>query len=359
MEKQKVVTPTAVILAGGQGTRFWPVSRIRKPKQFLPFTPSGQSLISETARRIKPLCGNDGIWVVTNEDQAPLVKEHVPGAHVICEPVPRNTAASLGLAATYIHKKDPEAVLVCLPSDHAVKEEESLRKIVQDAAGLAQSQDLLVTIGVKPTFAHTGYGYILRGAPLASGGFTVRRFYEKPNQERANEYFESGNYYWNSGMFVWKARVLLQEIEEYMPAMYASLMEIDHAIGTPEEKKVLREQFEPMEAISIDFGVLEHARNCAVIPADQFGWTDVGSWDAWAEHFRPDSANNLVQGDALLLDARDCIVKGGERFIAVLGMDDLVVIDSGDAVLVCPRDRVQDVRKVVQELKAKGRTELI
>ncbi|NMC62596.1 MAG: NTP transferase domain-containing protein [SAR324 cluster bacterium] len=354
-----MLRPKAVILAGGQGTRFWPISRMKKPKQFLSLTRSGNSLIGETVRRIEPLCGSENIWVATGDDQTALVKEHVPSAHVISEPCARNTAASLGLAAAYIDKVDPNAVLVCLPSDHAVKDEIALRKVLQDAAELANSQDLLVTIGIRPTHAHTGYGYILRGAPLVSGGFTVRRFYEKPNQERANEYYESGNYFWNSGMFVWKARVLLQEIEEYMPAMYSALMAIQDAIGTPEEQEVLKEQFVSMEAISIDFGVLEHARNCAVIPADSFGWNDVGSWDAWAEYFNTDSKNNLVEGDALVLDSRDCIVKSAQRFIAVLGLDDVVVIDSGDALLICPRDRVQDVRKVVQHLKENGRNELI
>lgn len=354
-----MVRPKAVVLAGGQGARFWPISRVKKPKQFLSFTPSGSSLISETVRRIEPLCGAENIWVATNDEQTSLVKEHVPSAHIICEPCARNTAASLGLAAAYIHKVDADAVLVCLPSDHEVKDEAMLRKVLQDAADLAYNQDLLVTIGVRPTFAHTGYGYILRGAPLASGGFTVRRFYEKPNQERANEYYESGNYFWNSGMFVWKARVLLQEIEEYMPAMYASLMAIQESIGTPKEREVLNEQFSAMESISIDFGVLEHARNCAVIPAEPFGWSDVGSWDVWAEYYKADKNNNLVEGDALLLDSRDCIVRSQGRLIAVLGLDDLVVIDSGDALLVCPRDRVQDVRKVVQQLKEQGRNELI
>ena len=349
----------AVILAGGQGTRFWPVSRFKKPKQFLSIIPEGGSLIAETARRVAPLCGDDNIWVVTSTSQVDLVKEHVPQAKIIAEPVARNTAASLGLAAAYISARDPEAVLVCLPSDHAVEQESGLRKAIQDAVDLAAAQDVLVTVGIKPTSPNTAYGYIYRGAPLAFGGYTVRRFYEKPNTERATEYFESGNYYWNSGMFVWKARVLLEEIEEYLPAMHASLMAIRDAIGTPDEESVIASNFEDIESISIDFGVLEHARNCAVIPADSFGWNDVGSWDAWAEYFNPDKQGNLVQGDALCIDSRNCIVRTENRLVAVLGAENLVVIDSGDALLVCPRERVQDVRKIVAELKEKGRTELI
>lgn len=348
----------SVILAGGQGARFWPISRRTRPKQFLSINASGESLIQATARRIEPLAGKQNLLVVTGDQLIDLVREHVPNARIIGEPIARNTAASIGLAAAVVAKEDPKAVVACFPADHAVTDEPKLLAVLREAVTLAQAHDVLVTIGIRPSFPHTGYGYMKRGAAISGNGYAVSRFYEKPNLERAKRYFESGEFFWNSGMFVWRAEVILAAIKEFMPQLHAGLMRIQDALGTPKESEVMREVFNDLESISIDFGVLEHARNCALLAAEPFGWNDVGSWDAWAENFEKDQMNNLLHGDVIVIDSKDCVVHSQKRLTAVIGAQDLVIIDSGDAVLVCPRSHVQDVRKIVDELKRRGRDNL-
>lgn len=348
----------SVILAGGQGARFWPISRRSKPKQFLSINASGESLIQATARRIEPLAGRENLLVVTGATLRDMVLEHVPYAKVLGEPIARNTAASIGLAAVAIAKEDPRTVMACFPADHAVNDEPRLLGVLREAVGLAASHDVLVTIGIRPSFPHTGYGYMKRGAQIAGNGYAVSRFYEKPNLERAKRYYESGEFFWNSGMFVWRAEVILAALKEFMPALYDGLMRVQPALGTKDEATALSAVFGELESISIDFGVLEHARNCALLAAEPFGWNDVGSWDAWAENFETDENKNLLHGDAIVIDSKNCVVHSQQRLTAVIGAQDLVVIDSGDALLVCPRSHVQDVRKVVDELKRRGRESL-
>jgi len=348
------------ILAGGQGTRFWPISRKDQPKQFLSISKSGESLIQATVRRVRPLIEPDALSVVTNVAHIPLIKEHIPDSNIIIEPVGRNTAAAIGLAAIYSQvNSGSDPVLICLPADHAVGNEDKLRLVLETAVETAQRLDCLITIGIKPSAPNTAYGYIKRGASLAQDVYKVSRFYEKPNTERAQKYFESGDYFWNSGMFVWRASVILNAIKTYMPELYEGLEKIKAEIGKENESRLVAEVFDSIESISIDFGVLEHATNCLVVTGVDFGWNDVGSWDAWAEHFQKDQQGNLIRGDALLIDSQECVVYSKKRFTAVLGASDLVVIDSGDALLVCPRSRVQDVKKIVVELEAKAREDLI
>lgn len=349
-----------VILAGGQGARFWPISRMNRPKQFLSISANGESLIQATARRSQPLMSSGAHpLIVTNVLHQTLVKEHVPAAEILVEPLGKNTAASIGYAAIRMRKNGIDPVMVVLPADHAVQDDAKLQATLKKAVTLADKHEILVTIGIEPTYPNTGYGYIKRGIPLNGAGFMVRRFFEKPNLERAIEYCKSGDFYWNSGMFVWKSSVVLEAIEEYMPQLYAGLKEIEAAFDTPKENEVVLRVFQGMESTSIDFGVLELARNCAVVPAETFGWNDVGSWDAWAEHFRKDETGNLTHGDAVALESKNCVVYSGKRFIAVVGAEDMVVIDSDDAVLVCPRSKVQDVKKVVDYLKTQGRLQLM
>ncbi|MEZ4754230.1 MAG: mannose-1-phosphate guanylyltransferase [Bdellovibrionota bacterium] len=347
-----------VILAGGQGTRFWPISRKARPKQFLSICSSGQSLIQATNERTSPLSTLGPPLVVTNVLHETLIKEHLPEAEILCEPYAKNTAPAIGIAALYVKHLDPEGIMISLPADHAVKDEAKLREALSLAIQHARNSDDLVTIGINPGFPNTAYGYIKKGEQLSAGCYKVSRFYEKPNKERAKEYFASGLFYWNSGMFVWKASAYLKSVEKYMPELHKSLIIIDSALGTEKELEVLQQEFQKMDSVSVDFGILEHATNCTVVTADDFGWNDVGSWDAWAEHFNTDDNNNLLHGDALAIDSKDCVIHSEHKLVAVVGAHDLVIIDSGDALLVCPRKKVQDVKKVVEELRKINREDL-
>lgn len=354
----------AVILAGGQGTRFWPISRKKLPKQFLSLGTSEESLIQATARRAAEITAKENILVVGSAEHKAGLLEHVPFATVIGEPVGRNTAPAMGLAALHVRHMSPESVMVIMPADHVISQENKFKKTILEAAEIAGSHDVLVTVGINPTFPHTGYGYIQRGnriedAKSSRGAYVVSRFYEKPSLQRARTYFSSDQYYWNAGIFLWRPDVLLRAISDHMPELYSGLMEIDDAIGSSRESAVVQKVFDTLESISIDFGVMEHVKNAVVVDAEEFGWNDIGSWDAWAEHFETDDKGNLIRGEALLIDSADCIVHSEHRLIAVLGAEDLVVIDSGDAVLVCPREHVQNVKKVVTELAERGRNDLI
>lgn len=353
----------AVVLAGGQGSRFWPLSRGAKPKQFLSIAENGESLIQSTVRRVEPLVGKEGVRVIAHPGLHGLIKEHVPSAKIVSEPSARNTAACIGLAAVnaLVEFKGEDPVLVVLPADHAVKDEARLRNALSEAIANAAQSDSLVTIGIPPTEPHTGYGYIKRGAALSGRAFRVERFYEKPSIERAEKYLEQGGFSWNSGMFAWRAQVILNAFEEYLPQMHDGLMKIKAILerGGSDAGSEVAEIFGKFESVSIDFGVLEHARNCVVIEAEEFGWNDVGSWNQWAENFATDADGNLIRGDAVVIDSSGCVVRSDKRLIAAVGLKDVVVIDTGDALLVVARDSVQEVRKVVEELKHRGRKDLI
>lgn len=348
-----------VIMAGGQGARFWPVSRMARPKQFLSVSPNGESLIQATARRVAPLSSGHAPIIVTNVQHRGLILEHVPNAEVISEPIGRNTAASIGLAAMFIKKQKPGSVMMVFPADHFVADEARLSQALMRAAELANSKDVLVTMGISPTDANTAYGYIKRGQSLGTGNYHVSRFYEKPSRERAEKYLKSGDFYWNSGMFVWRVEVILQAIAEHMPDLYAGLQTIERFIGTKDLERVMSEVFPKLESVSIDFGVLELAKNCAVVETPAIGWNDVGSWDAWSTHFQKDANGNMVSGANCAIESSNCVVHSEGRMIALLGCEDMVVIESKDALLVCPRSRVQDVKKVVEELKRRGRADLV
>ena len=352
-----------VVLAGGQGSRFWPLSRAAKPKQFLSINENGESLIQSTVRRVEPLVGKEAIQVVAHAGLHGLIREHVPTATILSEPSARNTAACIGLAAVYaqVESKSFEPVLVILPADHAVRDEDRLRGALSEAIEVAREREVLVTIGIPPTEPHTGYGYIKRGAPLSGRAFQVERFFEKPSFERAQKYLEQGGFSWNSGMFVWRADAILKAFESYLPQMFDGLMKIKAILegGAADVDQQVAAEFSTFESISIDFGVLEHARNCVVIEAEEFGWNDVGSWNQWAENFATDSEGNLIRGDAVVIDSTGCVIRSDKRIIAAVGLKDAVIIDTGDALLVVARDSVQEVRKVVDELKRRDRKDLM
>jgi len=353
-----------VILAGGQGSRFWPLSRASLPKQFLSLGDSGESLIQATVRRILPLVGGDNVAVVANPGLQPLIQEHVPKVRMICEPMAKNTAACIGLAAVtaQVARPDEDPVLVVLPADHAIRDDEKLRAALREAIDRAREERVLVTIGIPPTRPHTGYGYIKKGRLIEGRSFCVERFFEKPSIERAQKYLETGGYCWNSGMFAWRASVILESFASFLPQMAHGLAEIRRVLERDGEQKGaarVADIFASFESISIDFGVLEHAKNCVVVDAEEFGWNDVGSWDQWAENFARDAQGNLVKGDAVVIDSSGCVIRTAGRVVAAVGLKDVIVIDSGDALLVVSHEHVQEVRKVVDELKRRGRTDLV
>ncbi|MGI6525059.1 MAG: mannose-1-phosphate guanylyltransferase [Bdellovibrionota bacterium] len=353
-----------VIMAGGQSTRFWPVARRAAPKHFLAMDAKLQSFVVATVNRAKKLTDKSNILIVGHAVQTDLMRQHVPDIKFLGEPKSCNTAAALGLSALHIRRKNRDAVMVALPADHAVLDEERFRKTIIDGVRMALSYDVLVTIGIIPTFPHTDYGYIRRGDRIGDecctrGAYMVSRFFEKPSLQRARLYFGSDEFYWNSGMFIWRPDVLLDAIKEYMPDLYSGLMKIDQALDTPQEAQILEEVYATLPVTSIDFGVMEHAKNCVVVDAEPFGWDDVGAWDAWAEHFESDEDGNTALGDVMFMDSSGCIVHSEKSFVAVNGVDDLVVINTSDALLVCQREKLSDIKKIASELRRRGKTELL
>ena len=336
----------AVILAGGSGTRFWPLSRAKKPKQFLALA-TARPLIVETFLRIEPLCPSSRTWVVCGRDHAAAVRAalpNLPEAHLVVEAAARNTAPAIGLACVHALREDRDATLIVLPSDHHIARPDAFREALQAAARACQGGDLL-TIGIKPTRPETGYGYLRRGAEKTPGVFAVEAFVEKPDAATAQRYVQDSSYAWNAGIFVFRADAMLEAMRRHLPAVHQGLTS-----GA---------DFTRLQSISIDYGVMEPesktTARIALVPGD-FGWSDVGSFAALPEVRPSDERGNALSGDALAVDCDGCVVLAeGQRLVAAVGLRDLCVVDAGDAVLVVPRDRAQDVRAVVDALKARGR----
>ncbi|NOK19161.1 mannose-1-phosphate guanylyltransferase [Corallococcus carmarthensis] len=348
-----------VIMAGGSGTRFWPLSRQARPKQFLPLA-SKQPLLTDTAQRLKGLAPVKNTFIVCGpvhaKTAAKLVKG-LPKGNLLVEPVARNTAPAIALAALQVAARDPKGVLAVLPSDHHVADVKGFQRTLAEAARIAEGGHI-VTLGIKPARPETGYGYIQVGDALDGGGRRVKAFKEKPDLKTAQEYVAGGDYLWNGGIFVFRADVMLAAFQKHMPEMQKGLEALQKAVGKRTFPAVLKRVFPKLPSISIDYGVMEKAENIAVLDGD-FGWSDVGSFAAIPEVRPADAQGNVVSGDAVLVDCTGCVVLADKRTLSVVGLHDVVVVDSGDAVLVVPKDRSQDVRKVVEALKARKRTKLL
>lgn len=363
-----------VILAGGSGTRFWPRSRRARAKQVLALD-GERSMIQQTVERLKPLAGLDRTWIITNEYLAHEIADQLPGlppAQIVQEPVARNTAPACGLAAFLIEKQNPEAVLGVFPSDHVIADEPRFLKALQKGIALAAAGDNIVVLGIEPARAETGYGYIETGDLAGEGeALHVRRFIEKPNQNRAEEFVAAGNYYWNSGMFLWSARTLADAVREHLPETAPLLESIAKTFGTPQFDEVFRKLYPKCENISVDYAVLEprsakgeHLSNLYCLPSE-FGWNDLGSWASLYEYqhdtrLRGDPDGNVADtGGHLAIEAADNYIFSPKKFVALVGVENLVVVDTEDALLIARRDHSQDVGKIVKELSQTGRDELI
>jgi mannose-1-phosphate guanylyltransferase len=350
----------AVIMAGGVGSRFWPQSRERSPKQVLGIVGSG-SMISNTIARIQPLVKSDKVLVVTNKLQKDIIQKHVPSVpsqNVLTEPLGRNTAPCIGLAAKWISRYDPNAIMIILPADHIIRDTEEFLRVLQRAAHVAQESEALVTIGIKPTHPETGYGYIQfedssEMNPYASDGiYRVKTFAEKPNLETAEKFLKSGDFLWNSGMFIWKANVILREIEKHIPELGKQLTKLEHAIGTETYEATLERVYGVIRGISIDYGVMEKASKVFVAKGD-FGWSDVGSWDEVVRLTPGDGEGNALRGTVIIKDSHRNYIDAGNKAVAMIGVDDIIVITTDDAVLICKKGRSQDVKEVVDYLRRK------
>jgi len=348
-------TRFAVVMAGGTGTRFWPRSRRRTPKQLLPIG-SARSMLQETVRRARAVAPAERTLVLTTRELAPAVRRQlpdIPPGNVIGEPVGRNTAACIGLGALKVEQVDPEGVMVVLPADHLVEGLPAFRRDVRLALDLAE-QGHLVTIGIPPTGPETGYGYIEWRSPLPGTrgrAAWAASFTEKPTRARAARFVASGRYLWNSGIFAWRARRILDEIERFLPALHRCLGRIRPALGGAREQQALRRHYARLPSVSIDYGILERVERVAVVRG-RFRWSDLGSWAAMEALWRDgDADGNAVEGPVVAVGARGCVVSARDRLVALCGVDDLVVVEAADAVLVCHKSRAQDVRLIVREIE--------
>lgn len=353
---------TALIMAGGRGERFWPRSRQSMPKQFLSLTDDGRTMIQLTVDRISPMVALEDIYIVTNRDYKGLVQEQLPGIpekNILCEPAGRNTAPCIGLGAIHIAKKYDDAMMLVLPSDHLVKYNAIFLKAMSEACEVAEKGENLVTLGITPDCPETGYGYI-KFIPdqMEGAAYRVERFVEKPNLETAKEYVASEQYLWNSGMFIWKTSTILKKLEMHLPKTYAGLQKIADAIGTPEQELVLEEVFPTFASESIDYGVMEKADHIYIITGS-FGWDDVGSWLAVGRIKKSNEFGNVVNGNVITVDTKNCIIQGNQKLIATVGVNNLIVVDTEDALLVCQADSAGDIKKVLENLKVCNRTEYL
>jgi mannose-1-phosphate guanylyltransferase len=353
----------AVIMAGGIGARFWPASRRQRPKQVIDLFGEGP-MIQQTIERIAPLAPPERRWVVTNREQMQVIRNSSPSlapSQFIFDAMGRNTAPAIGLAAVHLLHTDRDAVMMLFPADHRITDVNVFRTALQNAVTLVEHSDYLATIGIQPDRPETGYGYIQVDYPAGALGenvFRVKTFAEKPNLQTAQIFLESGEFLWNSGIFIWRADTILQQIAEHLPQWYSGLEEIAKVIGTPAEEETTWSVFSALKGISIDYGVMEHAPRVGVVRGT-FGWSDVGSWDEVWRIVDHDEHENGRQGRAMFVNAKENLVLSKDRLIVVQGLDKIVVIDSGDAILICPREDSQQVRDVVEALEKSGHEEFL
>lgn len=353
---------TALILAGGRGERFWPKSRKNLPKQFLSLTGDGKTMIQLTVERISHLVKPEDIFIITNRDYKNLVQRQlpdIPECNIICEPIGRNTAPCIGLGAIHISLKYKDALMFVLPSDHQIKFEHMFLNTLKEASTLAQKGRNLVTIGILPDYPETGYGYIKFNPNETDGqAYKVERFVEKPKLEVAKDYLETGEYLWNSGMFIWKVSSILYNIEKFMPQTFHGLNQIQQALGSDMAGHALESIFPTLESQSIDYGIMEKASDIYILPGT-FGWDDVGSWLSIDRLQKTNEFGNIVNGNVITVNTCNCIIQGSPKLIAAIGLENIIVVDTEDAILICEKDSTGDIKKVLENLKVCNRDEYL
>lgn len=353
-----------VILAGGTGERFWPLSRRENPKQFLPLF-GERTMLQLTMDKLKGLIDAKNVFVVTDKAYEDLVMAQLPGLppeNIICEPCGRDTAAAVGLAAEHIAHRDPQGVMAVLPADHYVADVKEFRRVLQAGIEVAREGEWVLTIGIRPSRPETGYGYIQQGGKQGerqgTAIFKAVAFHEKPDFNRALKYLESGNYLWNSGIFIWRVDLIRSLIARFLPQLDTGLAQIAASIDSEEEEQVTAGVYQDLPRISVDYGIMEKCDEVLVIPAT-FGWDDVGSWTALGRYGEVDQQGNVVKARGVCIDTHNCLVYAPNRVVATLGVKNLLIVDDGDSLLICQKDRDQEIKKVVEALRQAGHDEVI
>ncbi len=348
-----------VIMAGGIGVRLWPMSRKTSPKQLLPLI-TERSLVQETVDRLKGKVDPENVLIITNAAQVEMMVRQlpeIPPGNIVGEPTGRGSAAAVALGAAIVEKKDPDATMVVLSADHVISPANKFWATVEAAVAAVADGKSLASLGIVPEYPATGFGYIHRGEKVDDhdgiATYNVQRFVEKPHIHTATEYFRSGEFYWNAGIFVWRVSAIMDGFKLYMPELYEAALAIRKSLGTPKTDKVIAEQYAKLQSQTIDYGVMEKAENIKVVEA-AFQWDDVGSWRGLDKHRDRDDNGNIIDAPHIGIDTHNCIIIGEKQLVATIGVDDLVIIRTEDAILICQKERAQEVRKLVDMLKEKN-----
>ncbi len=353
-----------LIMAGGSGTRFWPRSKTQKPKQYLNIF-GESSLLQDTIKRFATFTEKENIYIVSSATQAKVLEEQtpmLPKQNLIYEPVGRNTLPCIGLAAMYAERENPDGIMVVSPSDHLITNNQLFEDTVLAAVKIADKRDGIVTIGITPSYPATGYGYVKTKEDITGNEkiaqFKVERFVEKPDEKTASEYLKQGGFYWNSGLFVFKVSVFLEAVEKFAPELYADLRKIQTDFGNPTYEETLDTIYRAVKGISVDYGIMEHADNIFLVEGN-FDWNDLGSWESVYLTDKKDENGNAGSGETLLVDTKNSYVYSDKNLVAVVGLEDVIVVQDGNTTLVCKRDKAEDVKKIVEKLKSDNKDQYL